>query len=137
MFVWVVETSTDTNSITGEPRRTRTKKCIDHVLKIISDTIYFLASENGYVGSIAATYYSRMKKVFVSPSTDDHELSGMISRESINMILDSEIDDMQKWYSKWQKFVFNFNHVIKNKLTLTDRGRGKFIISYNLSIILL
>ena len=61
--------------------------------------------------------------MFVTPSTDDHELSGMITPALINMILDSEIDDMQKWYSKWQKLIVNFNHVIKNKLTLTEQGK--------------
>ena len=64
-----------------------------------------------------------MKKMFLTPLEEEHDLSGMIKPALINLILNSDDEDMKMWHSKWMNQIVSLLHSLKNKLTMSDSGK--------------
>ena len=64
-----------------------------------------------------------MKKMFLTPLEEEHGLSGMIKPALINLILNSDDEDMKMWHSKWTNQIVSLLHSLKNKLTMSDSGK--------------
>lgn len=64
-----------------------------------------------------------MKKMFLTPLEEVHDLSGMIKPALINLILNSDDEDMKMWHSKWMNQIVSLLHSLKNKLTMSDSGK--------------